>query len=1587
MAVLSDAQTLVETVQRWASAHGEHTAFELVPAAEGPALRISYRELDARARALAWVLHARGFAGHPVLVLCPAGFDYACALLGCFYAKAIAVPAYPPTRTGAARSAPRIAALIADSGARLALTTWDTDELGDSALHAALADVELLRCDRLAATVAGDAPPPPEGRDPALLQYTSGSTAVPRGVLVTHGQLLANLQMSRASGAMTADDVPLSWLPPYHDMGLMGGIFLPLFLRTRGVLMPPDAFLRRPRRWLTAIATHRATILMAPNFAFELCLQRISPADRHGLDLSSVRLAYNGAEPIRAATLDAFATAFEPAGFRREAFYPCYGMAEATLIVSGGAPGRVPLVRAYDAAELERGRAVECEGEDEPALEPGVARVLVGCGAALLDERIAIADPVDGRVLADRNVGEIWVQSRSVALGYWNQPELSAFTFGALTADGQGPFLRTGDLGFVDRGELFITGRLKDLIILNGRNHYPHDIERTVQDISPSLVADGGAAFSVEIDEVEQLVVVQELDRRRGPNADALLAAIPQAIRAGHEIAPYAVVLIKRGSLYKTSSGKVQRRATKQAFLAGTLQVLTRWERPRARQQDVATVPDLAPGSAQSDGTQSTRSSAPPAALRSHERPVPLRRQAIESWLREQLAARLQLPADEIDASAPLAQYGVDSLVTTELTDALERHLGVELPADISYDNPTIADLSHALARLIGSEARAGLRRAGGTAVPALAGDNDDPIAIVGMACRLPGAPSLASYWQLLRYGVDAIGEVPIDRWDAEALFAPDPGTPGRSYGKWGGFVHDLDRFDAAFFGISAREAARIDPQQRMFLELCWHALEDAGQSPHALAGSNAGVFAGVSSSEYALLHRGALALVDGDYGTGRSTSLVSNRVSYFLDLKGPSMTLDSACASSLVALQHACRSLRDHECELALAGGVNAVLSPDTGVYFAQLGALARDGRCKTFDARADGFVRSEGGGVLVLKRLRRALADGDRVYALIAGGAINHDGRSNGLLAPNGLAQQALLRRALASAGLSPDALDYVEAHGVGTHVADMVELRALGAVLGERTRAPRLRVGSVKTNLGHLEAASGIAGVIKVALALRHEELPRHLHLHDVHPDIGIDSLPIEIPTVSTGWRRGERPRYAGISAFGFGGTNAHVILGEAPQLALQPSGVERRAHLLTLSARSPSALRSQAHRLAHHLAQGPVELADVCFTTNAGRAHLPHRLALIATGGADARAQLEQRLHGEGDGALGQRASGGQPQLALLFADGPVARGTGRALYEQDPDSRRLLDACDVALRPHLGGSLLYALHRAPLEEACTLLARPSYAHAASATLQYTLYALWLRWGIEPAAIYGAGAGEYGAAAACGVIPFEEAVVRATRRGIALEGLVPGAERTLTPYALRSELAALPFAAPRLPLISAALGRAFRDDELPEAVHFRRQLYHVPAPDDGRDALLATGCDVWLELGCGGVLSAAGPASSPPLRVCSLGADEDDMRSLLRALASLHLRGVELDFAAVDAPYPRRRVSLPPYPFERERHWLDLPDARPASSPPPPTQAPATAPANRPITAHPLVTRMRVHAVHESGIAPAGTHDDRDEEAAS
>ncbi|QRR36015.1 type I polyketide synthase [Hydrogenophaga sp. YM1] len=660
-----------------------------------------------------------------------------------------------------------------------------------------------------------------------------------------------------------------------------------------------------------------------------------------------------------------------------------------------------------------------------------------------------------------------------------------------------------------------------------------------------------------------------------------------------------------------------------------------------------------------------------------------------------------------------------------------------------------------------------------------------EPIAIIGMGCRFPGqADTPEAFWSLLHSGRDAVTEVPPHRWDVERYYDPNPDAMGKSYTRWGSFVEGVDRFDAPFFGISPREAVSLDPQQRLLLEVSWEALERAGLAPSSLAGSRTAVYMGITTSDYAGLMNEERGPCHGDAYTpsGTAHSVAAGRLSYFFGLHGPNVAVDTACSSSLVAIHWAIQSLRNGEAELALAGGVNLTLAPNGAVLTSRARMMSFDGHCKTFDASADGYVRGEGCGVLVLKRLSDAQRDGDRVLAVLRGSALNQDGRSSGLTAPNGAAQEAVIRAALANARLQPGDIGYVEAHGTGTPLGDPIEMKALNQVFGERPRERPLMVGSVKTNIGHLEASAGVAGVMKVVLALQHATVPPHLHLRQPNPLIAWDQYPITVPTAPTAWPRpGDAPRRACVSSFGFSGTNAHVVLEEAPPPPAAPATGEapRAEHLVVLSAHTATALAAQARRLDEALAAGPaLPLAPVAATLALGRSHFVERLALVAASTDELRAQLKAFLDsvaapdGESVAPAGvvraRAALGAAPEVVFMFTgQGAQYAGMGRQLYEQEPVFRAALDECDRLVSPLLPHGLLDTVFASG--EDAARLDDTAFTQPALFAIEYALAQLWRSWGVVPTAVMGHSVGEYVAACLAGVFSLADGLRLIAARG--------------------------------------------------------------------------------------------------------------------------------------------------------------------------------------------------------------------------
>ncbi|MEA5506766.1 amino acid adenylation domain-containing protein [Halotia wernerae UHCC 0503] len=690
------------------------------------------------------------------------------------------------------------------------------------------------------------------------------------------------------------------------------------------------------------------------------------------------------------------------------------------------------------------------------------------------------------------------------------------------------------------------------------------------------------------------------------------------------------------------------------------------------------------------------------------------------------------------------------------------------------------------------------------------------PVAIVGIGCRFPKASTPKAFWDLLCDGVDAISEIPPSRWELD----PDSEKLDKINTRWGGFLEQVDLFDPKFFGISSREAASMDPQQRLLLEVTWEALEDAGQIPKHLAGTQTGVFIGISTQDFSVLTWGNSG-EDIYKTTGTSHCISANRISYVFNFTGPSVAFDTACSSSLVAVHYACLSLWNQESTLAVAGGVNVMLSPKATVNFAKAGFMAPDGRCKTFDARADGYVRAEGAGVVILKPLSQAQADGDRIYAVIQGSAVNQDGRSNGLTAPNLKAQEAVLREAYFKASVSPGQIQYVEAHGTGTMLGDPIEMKALGKVLAERRpQGSYCKVGSVKTNIGHLEAAAGIAGLIKVALSLKHRQIPPNLHFQQPNPYIPFDKLPVRVQQTLEPWPQGHDLALAGVSSFGFGGTNAHVVLAEAPleiqKHALERSegvksqkkeAIERPVHLLTLSAKSEKALLEMVQSYQEFLLKhSEVSLADVCFTANTGRTHFDYRCAVVA----ESKVQLQKELSAftanqeTNTVVSGQVKSKKRPKVAFLFTgQGSQYIGMGRQLYETAPIFRKTLDRCDEIVRSYLDKSLLTVLY--PEAGETSLLDQTVYTQPALFAIEYALAQLWKAWGVVPTAVMGHSLGEYVAACVGGVFSLEDGLKLIAARGRLMQALPQDGEMVA---ALASERQIAPVIQPYLQEVAIA-----------------------------------------------------------------------------------------------------------------------------------------------------------------------------------
>ncbi|WP_051023031.1 hybrid fatty acyl-AMP ligase/type I polyketide synthase [Nocardia pneumoniae] len=1540
---------------------------------DGVVREMRYADLGVRARAIGAAL--QDSMPRRALLLYPAGPEFIEAFFGCLAAGVVAVPAPLPEWEN--RSMHRLRRMVAHADVDVVLASRRI--VADSAaLHAQipeLAPLPWLATDEMADEWASRWREPDLGPDSvAFIQYTSGSTSAPRGVLLTHGNLLHNQRAIAAGlghdravieswdGALFA-----SWLPMYHDMGLIAPILQTVYLGGNSVLMSPLHFLQRPERWLQAISTYRAHTSGGPNFAYELCLRRMSPERIERLDLSRWRVAFNGSEPVRAATVRRFTETFARAGFRAESLRPVYGLAEATLIVTASSTTGTPTVLEVAGRSGDGNRTRNAD--------------LVGVGQPPEGISIAVVDPEHGTERADGDEGEIWVAGDSVAAGYFRDEQATAEMFGATLPGDDRRYLRTGDLGFLSGGELFVTGRHKDLMIVDGRNHYPQDIELTVEAAHENVRAGCVAAFSADVGVGgEQPVVVAEVRGADPGELAEIEGAVRAAVATDHGLTLAAVLLIRPGTIYKTSSGKIQRAACRAAYLSGELIALSAGpvRSPEDELDDYEA------------DTLNEASAAEPSA------------EAVRSWLVTAIARQAALDPERIDVHRPMVEFGLGSADLVELVVDLSEFLGRFIDTNLFFDHPTIDEVATALAPAApNAPGQAGVEAVETDAAAADDAD-DDAIAILSMSCRFPGgADSPEALWRLLDGNGDALTEVPAGRWDIDGLYDPDTSAPGKAYTFRGGYVDGIDRFDAAFFGIGPREAAVMDPQQRMMLQLSWEAIERSGRDPRTLHGSATGVYLGVYSTGY--LADPAPEQLNGQVGTGLSPSVASGRIAYTLGLHGPAVTLDTACSSSIVAMHLAMQALRAGECDLALAGGATLLMSPTAHIELCRLGVLSPTGRCAPFSADGDGTVWAEGAGLLLLKRLGDARRSGDRILAVIRGSAVNQDGRSQGLSAPNGAAQEQVLRSALRVAGLAPHDIDYVEAHGTGTALGDPIEARALARVFGpDRDPARPLGIGSLKSNVGHTQAAAGVASVMKLVLALHHERIPATLNAGVPSPQVDWERSGVTVQAEPMPWPRSDRPRRAGVSAFGLSGTNAHVILEEAPpEPVVVPDTVDDRSvALLPISARSQPSLHGQAERLLDLVVADPrLEPGPVARALALQRTQFERR-AVVVAGDRD---EMVRALRDLVDGKPSPNAVvGAGPVLtnaktAFVFpGQGTQWVGMARDMLASCEEFRTEFEKCDKAFSAHLDWSLS---DRLTTMTAADLADFPVVQPLLFATMA-ALAAAWRAAGVTPDAVVGHSQGEIAAAYCAGVLELSDAARIVMTRSRLMQGItapgamamigLPEAEvgRRLAEFGgrvsiaavnvrrstivageqaaveellaamdsagiytrlgaagpgfaghcrliesirdpLTTELASMSANSPATPWYSTVSGELMTNEPIGPGYWYRnaRETVRFAATIE---RMIADGFRYFVELGVHPSLTAAVRTVAEELArevvaVGSLVRDQDGPTCLARSQAELYVAGHELDWTRLVPECGR--VDLPTYAFDERRFWTD------------------------------------------------------------
>lgn len=1273
---------------------------------KGEEVSLNTAELEKIAVKIAKELGAAGAkAGDCVLLVNGDPLAFACGFWAC---QAAGLTAVPMPHMGTAVQVERTRAALSVLG-RAWVVTEDPD------CQDVLAGVEEVagafvitgeRFDHLEGITHSDASPTTAGYAPdpdaiSVIMFSSGSTGDPKGVELSHRAILAQTALLQGLLSVTADDCFVNWMPMSHDFGLFHFHILPMLSGLPQVLMATDDFARLPLSWLRALHDHRGTITGGPNMALQIVSKLLKPGRSAQFDLTHLRSIVLGAEPLDPAVLRDFVGRLADTGLSPAALWPAYGLAETTLVVSM----RSGLDTVHVARRsLEPGQRVDQLISGDPE---GVELPLLGTPTNGVEMRI-----VDSQMmpLTPGTVGHVHVRSPAMMRGYRNSPEQSA---GALRPDG---WLATGDIGFMHNNQFVIVGRAKDVIISGGRNYHPADLER---------IAEGTPGLSP----IHQIAITQGRDpagggektfaflraRGRTGDADGLRWNITAHVMARTGVALDHVFLVR--DLPRTTSGKLQRHALSRAIEQGD------YDDQLSRDAAAAATSGAPLRGAVAEGHVS----------------------AVTDGICQEAA---QLCGNVIDPTIGLMDQGLSSRQAMALCARLGTWLGQDISISRLFDHPTPRALAQSLIRntfAVGTE----------TVTTSLTQhvDSDARIAVIGYGCRFPGGDTPEEFWDFLTNPRPVVTQIPADRWAQEAEFASLPPAA---------LLSQIDNFDATHFGLARGEAEAMNPVQRLLLQVLWQALEHAGLDAAQLCGQRVGLYVGLSESGLAT-GRGEI-IADGDalapYAvSGSAASIAVGRMAHVFDFRGPALAVDTACSSSIVALDLAAQALRQGRCDLAIAGGVNLILSPDLHAGLHKMGALSPDGLCKTFDATADGYGRGEGAGLVVLKRLEDAHRDSDSVRAEILATTLNHDGQSASVTAPNGNSQRDLLRRALQEAGLGGGDLDWVETHGTGTVLGDPIELEALKDVLRGAPGRP-LPIGALKSRIGHLEAAAGIASLIKVLLALENGTVPADRLCSQWNERFDWASGKLKPITQALDWST-SGPRLAGIASFGMSGTNAYAIVSSPPVMPVEQAAQEHpRLPVLPLSALSEvAAPLLQDAWVALLEGKEPSDRFSLAAGQSNRRTSGPWRKAMLVPT----------------DGPLPDAISGPwikaktAPRLIFVYpGQGAQSMAMGAELYQSEPIFRAAFNVASEAAGQVQGQSLVEWLYSSSLADQ-TRINQTDLSQPALVAFGYALTALWAELGLRPDAVLGHSVGEIGAALASGQLDIEAAMQLAARRG--------------------------------------------------------------------------------------------------------------------------------------------------------------------------------------------------------------------------